>query len=61
MLVFFNASAFNHMCWIIKEFTIFSENMVAEWTAYAAGYVITLTAFTMEFKRLNTKIEVSEQ
>ena len=61
MLVFFNITAFDHMYWMVKDPTRFGEVVGVECIAYAAVYVITLIAFTMEFKRLNTKIEVSAQ
>ena len=51
ILVFLNAIAFDSMCWMIE----IGEVVVVKWTIYTVAFVLTLTWFKIEFKRLNTK------
>lgn len=56
LFLFLNAVAFDSLYWITEDFVDSGEVIIVKWIVYAVAFVGSLTAFKLEFKRLNRKV-----
>ena len=55
LFLFLNAVAFDSLYWMIEAFVDSGEVIIVKWIVYTVAFVGTLTAFKLEFNRLNKK------
>lgn len=55
IFLFLNAVAFDSIYWMIEVFVDSGEVITIKLIAYVIIFIVTLTAFKLEFKRLNKK------
>ena len=56
LFLFLNAVAFDSIYWMIEAFLDSGEVTIIKWIVYAIIFIVTLTAFKLEFKRLNKNL-----
>lgn len=58
LFLFLNAVAFDSLYWITEDFVDSGEVIIVKWVVYAVAFVGSLTAFKLEFTRLNKNNEL---
>jgi hypothetical protein len=58
LFLFLNAVAFDSLYWITEDFIDSGEVIIVKWIVYAVAFVGSLTAFKLEFNRLNKREQI---
>ena len=59
IFLFLNAVAFDSLYWVTEDFVDSGEVIIVKWIVYAVVLIGSLTAFKMEFNRLNKHEQIS--
>lgn len=55
LCLFTNAIAFDSLYWMMEAYMLYGEVSLIKWLVYTIAFILTLTAFVVEFKRLNKR------